>query len=366
MATIGSLAVAADIVNAALDYHVRGPALLQTIQDRPLLAFLNAGKETFPGGKLYITTPVQGAVMADTAGFFAGYTQDDALVFTQSANVQRAQYPWKEVHCGFVITQTELKQDGISLTDGEQSTSEHSNVSLTRLTAILKNRLADFSESYARSMNTMLWLDGSQDSKQIPGITALLSEVPGSGPVAGTGSSGLISSAPAAGTVGGISQATYTWWRNRANLTLTPSAENQTISKFFRNEILQLTRYGGKPNKAFCGSAFWDALMQEVEKKGIYTQSGFAGKDNDIGLNKISINGIGKFEYDPTLDTLGKSKYCYVLDGRRIKLQPMEGEENKTLKPARPYNYMVMLKSMTYTGGLTASQLNGSGVYAIA
>lgn len=348
MATIGSLAIASDIASAALDAHVRGPALLQTMQDRPLLRVLNATKETFPGGKQYITTPVQGAVMGDTAGFFAGYTQDDALTFTQAANIQRAQFAWKEVHCGFVITQTELKQDGISLSDGEQAVSEHSNVNLTRLTAILKNRLADFAESYSRAMNLMLWQDGSQDSKQIPGLTALLGE------------------SPATGTVGGISQATYSWWRNRVDTNLAFSAENQELSKFLRNEVIQLKRYGGKPNKILCGSKFWDAIMQEAEEKGQYTTTGFAGKTTDIGMQQIAISGIGAFEYDPTLDQLGKDKYAYVLDTSKIKLQPMEGEENKTLKPARPYNYMVMLKSMTYTGGLTASQLNGSAIYAIA
>jgi len=347
MATIGSLAVAADIASAALDFHVRGPALMQTIQDRPLLKFLNAGKETFPGGKQYVTLPVQGAVMSDTAGFFAGYTQDDALTFTQSANILRPQYAWKEVHCGFVITQTELKQDGINVTDGEQAVKDNSGVQLTRLTAILKNRIADFSDSYARSMNEMLWKDGTQDSKQIPGIQALLGD------------------SNTSGTVGGLAQATYTWWRQRVNLNLVPSAENQDISKFFRNEVKQLQRYGGKPNKALCGSAFWDALMTEVEKKGIYTQQGFANKTNDIGLSTISVAGIGTFEYDPTLDTIGRDKYCYVFDSRRVKLRPMEGEENKTLKPARPYNYMVMLKSMTYTGALVTDQLNANGVYAI-
>lgn len=342
------LAVATDIAAAALDFHVRGDMLLQTMQKRPLLAFLNEGKQTFPGGKQYITEPVQGAVMADTAGFFAGYTQDDTLSFTQASNMLRAQVPWKECHAGFIITHTELKQDGISVVDGENKTATHSQVELTRLTAILKNRLNDFSESWSRAMNTMLWADGLQDAKQIPGVQSLLLDDPTTG-----------------ATVAGLSQATYTWWRNRANLTLSFSAANQTLSKFFRNEVIQLGRFGGQPNKALCGSAFWSGLMEEVSEKGLYTQSGFKG-NNDIGLNKISITGMGTFEYDPTLDQIGRSKYCYVFDSRRIRLRPMEDEENKTLTPARPYQYMVMLKSMTYTGGLEATQLNAMGVYALA
>lgn len=344
-----SLSVATDIASAALDFYVRGDALLQTQQDRPLLAFLNGGKETFPGGKQYISEPVQGAVMNDTSGFFAGYSQDDQLSFTQASNLLRSQVAWKECHAGFIITHTELKQDGISVTDGENRTNEHAGVDLTRLTAILKNRLNDFSESWARAMNGMLWADGSQDAKQVPGVQSLLVD----DPTAGT-------------TVAGLSQATYAFWRSRAKLNLVPSAENQTLSKFFRDEVLQLARYGGKPNKALCGSAFWTALMTEVEHKGFYSMTGFDKSGTNVGINKISITGIGSFEYDPTLDSIGRSKYCYVFDSRRIKLRPMEGEENKTLEPARPYQYMVMLKSMTWTGGLSITQPNAMGVYAIA
>jgi len=342
------LAVATDIASAALDFHVRGDALLQTQQKRPLLAFLEEGKETFPGGKQYITEPVQGAVMNDTAGFFAGYSQDDQLAFTQASNLLRAQVPWRECHAGFIITHTELKQDGITVTDGESKTSDHSDVALTRLTAILKNRLNDFSESWARAKNSMLWADGSQDAKQIPGVQSLLMDDPTAG-----------------NTVASLSQNTYTWWRNRAKIDLGFSAENQTLTKFLRNEIIQLTRFGGQPNKILCGSLFWDAIMQEVEKKGLYTMTGFNGK-TDIGMQRIAIAGIGEFAYDPSLDNLGRSKFAYVFDSRRLKLMPMDGEENKTLEPARPYQYMVMLKSMTYTGGMVITQPNAMGVYAIA
>lgn len=339
------LSVATDIASAALDFYVRGDALLQTMQERPLLAFLNAGAQNFPGGKQYVSEPVQGAVMNDTAGFFAGYTQDDQLTFTQASNLLRAQYPWKECHAGFIITHTELKQDGISVVDGESRTSEHTDVALTRLTGILKNRLDDFAESWARAMNTMLWRDGSQDSKQIPGVLSLLLED------------------PTVGTVGGLSQATYTWWRSRASLALAPSAANQTISQFFRNEIKQLRRFGGRPNKALCGSGFWAALALEVENKGWYTQSGFVGS-TDIGMDQIKLSGL-TFEIDYTLDDLTLSNECFIFDSRRIRLRPMEGEANKTLEPARPYQYMVMLKSMTYTGALEATQLNAMGRYRV-
>jgi hypothetical protein len=79
----------------------------------------------------------------------------------------------------------------------------------------------------------------------------------------------------------------------------------------------------------------------------------------------IRMLGLGQFEYDPTLDDLGKGGYAYVFDGRRLKLRPMEGEDNKVLNPATPYNALVFLQLMTWTGGMEATQLNCHGVYAI-
>src|SRR5712664_4196435 len=91
------LTVAGDIANAVLTYFVRGPALAQSTQDKPLMKALRSGQKTFPGGKDNISLPVQFSFMSDTPGTFAGYTEDDALVFSQAANLLRTAYPWKEV-----------------------------------------------------------------------------------------------------------------------------------------------------------------------------------------------------------------------------------------------------------------------------
>jgi hypothetical protein len=44
----------------------------------------------------------------------------------------------------------------------------------------------------------------------------------------------------------------------------------------------------------------------------------------------------------------------------------MEDEDDKTLTPVRPYNYLVFLHNITWTGMMTAQQLNCHGVYGIA
>lgn len=345
------LAVAGDIINDALIYYVRGKALVQTMEDRPLLKMLNGAKKPFGGGNLQISIPVQGTFMSDTAGFYAGYSNDDTLTFNQAQNVLRVVYPWKEVHAGLIISHTELKIDGISIGD-HQKQSEHTETELTRLTGILENRLADYAESWARMTNFMFWRDGSQDAKQVPGILSIITDT------------------PALGITGGLNRATYPWWQHRAMVNgdkITASAVNQTLSRTLRKELRQLRRYQGKPNVALAGSVFLDALELEVQEKGLYTQEGFKNNGNtDLGMADISMRGLGTFQYDPTLDDLGYAARCYIFDSKHITLKPMEGEENKVLTPERPYQYLVFLRSMTWTGGLVADQLNCHGVYEVA
>lgn len=72
------------------------------------------------------------------------------------------------------------------------------------------------------------------------------------------------------------------------------------------------------------------------------------------------------FKYDPTLDDLGFSKRCYIFDSRRLRLRPMEGEENRMLDPERPYNYAVFIRSFLATCTLEVTQLNACGVYSVA
>lgn len=338
---------ATDILNLALTFYVRGKSMKQTIQERPYLGWLMENSKEFPGGKDYVNTPVQGAFMSDSAGFLQGYTQDDQINFSQAMNVQRCYFPWREVVSGLIITLTELKQDGITIND-DAKVSEHSQRELTVLTGILENRLEDFSESWARLNNLMLFRDGSTDSKWVPGLKSILTAT------------------VATGTTGGLNRATYAWWRHRQQLAIAVSPTAQTLTKTLRAEVRQLRRYGGRPTKLLAGSKFIEALEAEVTEKGVYTMEGFtnAGK-TDIGVANIRMKGVGEFEYDPTFDDEGWANYCAFLDGTKFKWRPMTGEENKILKPTRPYNYLVFLRSMTNTGALECTQLNAQGLYSV-
>jgi hypothetical protein len=338
----------ADVAYTTLKFYIKGKTMAQTIQEKPLLAWLRAGQKTFPGGNASISIPVQGKYFSDD-NTLQGYTADEALEFGTMGNALRVDFNWYEVFYGWWINWTDLKVDGITVND-EAKTSEHSKAEIVRLTGILQNRLDDFSESWARATNKMFWQDGSQDSQHVPGITAILT-----GATTDTGS------------VGGISRATYTWWRHRAATNIAVSPQQQTLTKKLRSEVRQLRRYGGRPNKVFAGSKAIEAVEAEIFEKGFYTMEGFAkGEKNDLGMAQVRMQGVGTFDYDPTLDDFGMANAIWMLDSRKLTLYPMEGEDNKVLRPARPYNYLVYLSGMTWTGALCASQLNCHGYYTVA
>lgn len=336
-----------NIANSALDYRFqKGKVFAQTIQDKPLLKLLMPKQKTFPGGKGDIDVRVKG----DYTTTIMGYEHDDTVTYANPANTKRAYFPWKEIHWGIQFSYTELKKDGISIVDTLDGANEtrHSERELTMLANILDEKIDDMQEGGERGFNNMFWRDGTQDSKQVPGIRS------------------LIVTSPSTTVVGGIDPAVNSWWRNRVNISInagTPA--NQVLVKTLQTEFRQLRRYGSPKHKALCGSDFLTAFEDELRSKGNYTDQGWANKGRiDGSIADLAFKGVD-FDYDPTLDDLGLSKYAYIMDMNAIKPMVMEGEDMKTHNPARPEDKYVFYRAKTWTGGLIVNQRNTSGVYAI-
>lgn len=345
-----SAAVLENAANAAFDYYEKKKLYNQHIQDKPLLREMRAKQKTFPGGKGDIVcNPV-----FQTQSQLEGFEGDDTLTFTNPTPIKEVRYPWKMQHLGISMTTQELLKDGISITDTNGAgVSKHSGRDLTVIQNILEAKLEDMSEGFAKGMNTMLWLDGTQDTLDVPGIRYLIAEN------------------PAVGVVGGIDRATQPLWRNIALTTangttqVTPATATSALIRKLQKQVRQLRRYGSPKFVILCGSAFMDAIEDEAYAKGTLTDTGF--KDTtEVGIGMVSVRGLGTFMYDPTLDDINKSKFAYFIDTNAIKLRPIEGEDMKRHNPARPHDKMVVYKSMTWAGGLSMSQANTSMVVEIA
>jgi hypothetical protein len=267
--------------------------------------------------------------------------------------MRRATFPWREHHLGISLTHTELKHDGLSVTDTNGSgVSNHSGRDIHVLVNLFQTKLEDMAEQYARSLNGLLWGDGTGDAKALAGLQA------------------LITSTPATGTVGGIDRATSTWGRNRAAVgagAITSNvADGGALLQFLQNEYRQLTRYGGTPDTFLCGSDFLGAMEKETRANGLYSMNGFNGTQNNAAIGAMRVPGGAQVIYDPTLDDLGYAKRAYWFDSSKLMLMKMTGEWRRQHTPARPENKFVLYRSITCTGQLVMTQANSNGVYAIA
>lgn len=355
------------IMNAALDYFIKGQPLENERQARPLYDAMRSKSEVYPGGNTSIRRNVKGK----PEHTMQGYAYTDTVSYGNRGNVDQAQFDWKELHDGLSVTFTELKQDGITVTDSANgaSTSNHSKADVTRIHSLLKDKLNDMMEGYEAAFNAMLWDDGTQDSTLVPGIQSVITDIPASGDFSET-VGGITTSRTGATEV-------RTWWRNRASVLVgavdgrvdvTGATIDSPLMTAVRNEMRQLRRYGKGPDMVLCGSEFMETLEAELFAKGILTQQGFAnGTATNFDMSEPKFGKL-KFEYDPSLDDLGASddkdflKRAYFIDTSRIKLYDMDGEVDRIHHPARPHDQYALYRAITYTGALCCWQRNTSMV----
>lgn len=349
------------IANSALDFYLnKGTAFQQQLQDRPLVALMERGAKAYPGGNGNISVAVQGKYgNGGTNDSLKGYSYDDTVAFFNPTNLSRLAYVWKEHHIGLTVTHTELKHDGLSVTSENGTTSAHSGRDRTMLINMWDNKLFDFGERYARSLNSLLWGDGTGDAKALHGLRHFIVDD------------------PTQGTVGGVDRAVASnaYIRNKARTAahaasggfgaVTSSAANGgTLIETLQKDKRQLTRYGGKPNKMLAGSDFIAAYERELKANGNYSMTGFKGTQ-DGAIGTVMFDGT-VIEYDPTLDDLGYEKRAYWWDTRHIYLMKMQNEWRRTHNPARPVDQFVLYRSITSTGQVVAQQLNSAHVIDIA
>ena len=250
------------IATASLDWWLnKGTAFQEAIQEKPLLAAMESKKKTFPGGKGNIVVSVKGdfgnTAAPGTADQLVGYQLDDAVTYYTPANLTQAIFPWKEMHIGIMLTHSELKTDGITVTDSGDmdDTKEHSGRDDTVLVGLLAGRAARRFRA-VRPRHEQSAVDERHGRSE------------------GAGRHGSAHHRYARyGYRCGHRSRRRTWWRNRAYTAamgtavgttpalaawgggaITPSATNGgALITLLQKEYRQLTRYGGKPNTAFCG-----------------------------------------------------------------------------------------------------------------
>ena len=347
-----------------LDHYIGKNLFQQAIQQKPLVRKLEGSIKTYPGGREHISIGVK---MTNGNGGvndgLKGYAGDDRLAYYNPANGRRAEYVWREMFLGIVLTETELKQQGVTVVDDRGKEMPIPRGSREVLAPIMDEAMADLNERYADSLHDLLWGDGTADPKGLHGIRAIIQDI------------------PTEGTVGGISAATNPAWRNRAytaafyaassydsayggNKVTSSTADGGTLISLLDDELIQLRRYGGNPDCFFVGSDFLSALKKERRANGFYSETGFSNGKQDSSMADLYHNGI-EVVYDPKLDDIGRSKFGYLFDSRDIKLYGLKGNWRRRRVAERPYDQFVFHTGIQCTGQLTCRRRNSSLVIEI-
>lgn len=351
-----------DINNGALETYLnKGKVFKQDIANKPMLAAFQEKAGKFPGGKEAVSVAVGSGY---GGGSLVGYTGDDQLSHYNPTGSNRARYTWKEHYIGMVVTMTELKNDGIDVVEdgSDQRTREMSGREEQALINLFDEKNEKLGSDYNFSLDRLIHSDGSTDVKALAGIKAFILDN------------------PFAGTTGGISRVANTWWQNDAmtaaangaggfNKITSASTGGGVLITAMDTAARRRSKYanGQTSVRYFCGSDFIDAYKAEMRANGYYTQTGWSSGNRPDGSMKDPSHGGLPLEWDPTMDDLGRSKFCEAIDmgARGLRLMYMDGQRYKKHNPARPYDRMVMYNGISMTGVLVAKQLNTSGVYEI-
>jgi hypothetical protein len=336
---------------AAMDFVVRKSPEDLYNTERPLLKALNAKKKTFPGAKQYINEKLR--ISNDSN--FQWFGPDGEVTYNRKRTLAEANFAWASAHDGFGLTEEELLQNYITVTDDRNATpttsEQHQFVNLiTENTETLK---LGFNEKF----DYQLHLDGTQDAEAIPGLDA------------------LISTTPATGTVGGISRVTYTWWRNQVSLNIasTTGLLQSEMNKQFRN----CTRIGGsRPDLIIAGTKFIDAYKADVlatQQVNISVGAKGVGIEGGVNDDDIKFKGI-PIQWDPVMDdlqaaldpTVDWDKRCYFINTKTLKLRPAEGQDMVTRRPPRVYNRYTHYWGVTWRGSMTITNPGANAVLSIA
>lgn len=341
----------ANINNSALEEFIsKGTVFKQNVQNKPAMKAFDEARGSFSGGNEYVSV---GVASGQGGGALAGYTHDDQLTHYNPATTKRAKYAWKEHYIGLTWSFTEAKRDGVDITENEQSTTNMEGREAHVLANIIQEKNEALAEDYAVSFNSLLWGDGTSDTKAFAGIRSLLLE------------------APTTGTTGGVSRDANSWWRNRAltnansNTDITGSvSDGGALLQAVQKELRLLSKFaqGGTNWRLFCGTDFYDQMEKELRANGNYTQDGFM-REAAVDGGMASLKFKGKpIVWDPTLDDISKQKFCYIIDMKQIKLLYMNGQRMKKHNPSRPYDRMVHFNGISTTCVLIAKQLNTSSI----
>jgi hypothetical protein len=163
------------------------------------------------------------------------------------------------------------------------------------------------------------------------------------------------------------------YWRNYAITGVTTTTTTGNILDYMEIAWRACVRNGGKPDFIEAGDDFIDGFRNFMMKTfGRIDFDGASERVIEGGTKVLTFHGVPILwnpEFDD-LDTLYApattwSKRCYMINGRHLKLRPIEGQDMITRKPPRAYDKYEYYWGLTWRGAVTMNRSNAHAVLVL-
>jgi hypothetical protein len=334
---------------AAMDYIIKQNPTDLYNTDRPLLNALQKTKKSFPGAKQYINEKLR----TTNDSNFQWFAPDGEVTYNRKRTLAEANFAWGSAHDGFALTEEELLQNYITMTDDVDASPTDSEKQ--QFVNLIQENTDTLKAGFGEKFDYDLHLDGTQNADAIPGLDA------------------LVSTTPTTGTVGGIDRATYAYWRNQVdtNIASTTGLLQSEMEKTWR----KCTRIGGNaPDLIIAGSKFLDAYRADLlATRTVQVSAQKGGINLDGGSDNMTFKGV-PILWDPVMDdlqaalnpTVNWDKRCYFLNTKFLKLRPAQGHDMVVRRPPRVYNRYTNYWGLTWRGAMTITRPSAMAVLSIA
>jgi len=279
------------------------------------------------------------------------------VTYNKRQTIEQANYAWRAAHDGFALDEDRLIQNGISVDDNGPG-GNATGAERLQLTNLLKEQSEVLKLGFQEKFSQAQHLDGTQSSDAITGVDA------------------LVSLTPTTGTVGGIDRAgaTNVYWRNYAQTGLTSTTTTGNILDYMEIAWRACVRNGGKPDFIEVGSTFLDGFRNFMFKSfGRIDYEGVSERTIEGGTKMCTFHGVDMV-WNPEFSDLDAlyapstlwEKRCYFINGRHLKLRPIEGQDMITRKPPRAYDKYEYYWGLTWRGAVTMNRSNAHAVLAVS
>jgi len=285
---------------------------------------------------------------------------DDQLEYSSKDTHRLAPFQHYEAFDGFYLSETELANNGITITRdsmGKETgpTREEAGLIVDKV----RENWEALKYGYMQNLNLDVLRDGTHDAKAPQGMDA------------------LVSTTPAVGTIGGLDASVVTLWRNFADMGISTATSGNLIDRLEIGRRACMTRGKlGSPDAIFAGSLAYDAFRRDARavqelNVSVPTSGGVTLDPSTKELRFHNVPVIWDPSYDAMDDLLGPithpwKKRIYMLNSRSMCMRPFKGRWMQKVVPPMVYNRLVHHYGMLTDYGMTIRQRSANAVFSIA